>query len=33
MVSGIGCTGRMAGYIKIDSFHTTHGRALPSPRV
>jgi 2-oxoglutarate ferredoxin oxidoreductase subunit beta len=29
MVSGIGCTGRMAGYIKIDSFHTTHGRALP----
>ncbi len=29
MVSGIGCTGRMAGYIKLDSFHTTHGRALP----
>jgi 2-oxoglutarate ferredoxin oxidoreductase subunit beta len=29
MVSGIGCTGRMAGYIKIDSFHTTHGRAIP----
>jgi 2-oxoglutarate/2-oxoacid ferredoxin oxidoreductase subunit beta len=29
MVSGIGCTGRMAGYIKIDSFHTTHGRSLP----
>jgi len=29
MVSGIGCTGRMAGYIKLDSFHTTHGRAIP----
>jgi 2-oxoglutarate ferredoxin oxidoreductase subunit beta len=29
MVSGIGCSGRMAGYIKLDSFHTTHGRALP----
>ena len=29
MVSGIGCTGRMAGYIKLDSYHTTHGRALP----
>lgn len=29
IVSGIGCTGRAAGYIKLDSFHTTHGRALP----
>ena len=29
MVSGIGCTGRMAGYVKLDSFHTTHGRAIP----
>jgi len=29
IVSGIGCTGRMAGYIRLDSFHTTHGRALP----
>ena len=29
MVCGIGCTGRVAGYINIDSFHTTHGRALP----
>ena len=28
-VSGIGCTGRVAGYIKLDSFHTPHGRALP----
>ena len=28
MVSGIGCTGRMAGYIKVDSYHTTHGRAV-----
>jgi len=29
IVSGIGCTARMAGYIRLDSFHTTHGRALP----
>ena len=29
VVSGIGCTGRMAGYIKLDSYHTTHGRAIP----
>ena len=29
VVSGIGCTGRVAGYIKTDSFHTTHGRAIP----
>lgn len=29
VVSGIGCTGRVAGYIKLDSFHTTHGRAVP----
>jgi len=29
MVSGIGCTGRVAGYVKLDSFHTTHGRAIP----
>ncbi|MDD5288787.1 MAG: 2-oxoacid:ferredoxin oxidoreductase subunit beta [Dehalococcoidales bacterium] len=28
-VSGIGCTGRAAGYVKLDSFHVTHGRALP----
>jgi len=29
IVSGIGCTGRAAGYVKLDSFHVTHGRALP----
>jgi 2-oxoglutarate ferredoxin oxidoreductase subunit beta len=29
MVSGIGCSGRAAGYVKLDSFHTTHGRAIP----
>ena len=28
VVSGIGCTGRSAGYIKLDSYHTTHGRAI-----
>jgi 2-oxoglutarate ferredoxin oxidoreductase subunit beta len=29
IVSGIGCTGRVAGYMKLDSYHTTHGRAIP----
>ena len=29
IVSGIGCTGRVAGYLNFDSFHTTHGRAIP----
>jgi 2-oxoglutarate/2-oxoacid ferredoxin oxidoreductase subunit beta len=29
IVSGIGCSGRVAGYMKLDSFHTTHGRAIP----
>jgi 2-oxoglutarate/2-oxoacid ferredoxin oxidoreductase subunit beta len=29
VVSGIGCTGRVAGYAALDSFHTTHGRAIP----
>lgn len=29
VTSGIGCTGRVAGYVKLDSFHTTHGRAIP----
>jgi len=29
VVSGIGCSGRAAGYVAMDSFHTTHGRAIP----
>jgi len=29
MVSGIGCSGRAAGYVRLDSYHTTHGRAIP----
>ncbi|KPL03159.1 MAG: 2-oxoacid:ferredoxin oxidoreductase subunit beta [candidate division Zixibacteria bacterium SM23_73_2] len=29
VVSGIGCSGRVAGYVKLDSFHSTHGRAIP----
>ena len=29
VVSGIGCTGRVAGYLNLDSFHTTHGRPIP----
>ncbi|MFO1219424.1 MAG: thiamine pyrophosphate-dependent enzyme [Burkholderiaceae bacterium] len=27
MVSGIGCTGRMSGYVDFNTLHTTHGRA------
>lgn len=27
MVSGIGCTGRMSGYMDFNTIHTTHGRA------
>lgn len=29
IVSGIGCSGRVSGYMAVDSFHTTHGRAIP----
>ena len=29
VVSGIGCSGRVAGYMRLDAFHTTHGRAIP----
>jgi len=28
VVSGIGCSGRMPGYINANTLHTTHGRAL-----
>ena len=28
MVSGIGCSGRMPGYVDFNTLHTTHGRAL-----
>ena len=28
-VSGIGCSGRIGGYLRTDSIHVTHGRALP----
>ncbi|HDJ26141.1 MAG TPA: 2-oxoacid:ferredoxin oxidoreductase subunit beta [Candidatus Bathyarchaeota archaeon] len=28
VISGIGCMGRVAGYVNADAFHTTHGRAL-----
>ncbi len=30
VISGIGCTGRMAGYFNMDTFHTTHGRPIPA---
>ena len=29
IVSGIGCTARIPGYLNIDSYHTTHGRSVP----
>ena len=29
IVSGIGCTGRFSGYLRQDSYHTTHGRGIP----
>jgi 2-oxoglutarate ferredoxin oxidoreductase subunit beta len=29
VVSGIGCSGRAAGFYNVDSVHTTHGRAIP----
>ncbi|MBW3018104.1 2-oxoacid:ferredoxin oxidoreductase subunit beta, partial [Candidatus Woesearchaeota archaeon] len=29
VVSGIGCSGRAAGYFKADSIHGCHGRAIP----
>ncbi len=28
VISGIGCSGRAPGYMKFDTLHTTHGRAL-----
>jgi len=28
VISGIGCSGRAAGYFKLDGFHTTHGRPV-----
>jgi 2-oxoglutarate ferredoxin oxidoreductase subunit beta len=29
LVSGIGCSGRLVGYVNCDTFHVTHGRAIP----
>jgi 2-oxoglutarate ferredoxin oxidoreductase subunit beta len=29
VVSGIGCSGRTAGLLRVDSYHTTHGRPIP----
>lgn len=29
VVSGIGCSGRTAGYVNVDSYHATHGRGIP----
>jgi len=29
VISGIGCAGRLPGYLNCDTFHATHGRAIP----
>jgi 2-oxoglutarate/2-oxoacid ferredoxin oxidoreductase subunit beta len=29
VVAGIGCTARIPGYLRLDTYHTTHGRAIP----
>lgn len=29
LVAGIGCHGRIAEYVRVNTFHTLHGRALP----
>jgi 2-oxoglutarate ferredoxin oxidoreductase subunit beta len=30
VVAGIGCSSRIAGYLNLDSIHSTHGRAIPT---
>lgn len=30
ILSGIGCSGRFAGYFNMDTMHTTHGRSIPT---
>ena len=32
IVTGIGCTGRMGGYLKHEAVYTLHGRTLPVAR-
>ncbi len=29
IISGVGCTGRLAGYFNVDGVYTLHGRTLP----
>lgn len=29
VISGVGCTGRLSGYMNVDGVYTLHGRALP----
>ena len=29
LVAGIGCSGTITNYIKVNTFHTLHGRVLP----
>ena len=30
VVAGIGCSSRIAGYLNLDTIHSTHGRAIPT---
>lgn len=33
IITGIGCSGRLSGYIKSYGVHAIHGRALPLPKA
>lgn len=33
VVSGIGCSGRISGYLNVYGFHSIHGRALPAAQA
>ena len=33
LVSGIGCSGQIAAYVSVNSFHTVHGRVLPTAQA
>jgi 2-oxoglutarate/2-oxoacid ferredoxin oxidoreductase subunit beta len=33
IVTGIGCTGRMGGYLKHEAVYTLHGRTLPGHQI
>ena len=33
LVAGIGCSGQMGAYVSVNSFHTIHGRVLPTAQA